>query len=84
MEQAPWSRRATYTLYGITMTLPRVVTGPGKYVTRGGAVVNIDRLGGYNNFKAYGSYPNGTAEMWYVSGRVLPYSLSENDIVRAF
>lgn len=76
-------RKAMYTIYCITARQPKVVTGPGRYATRSGEVVEVSYLGGYNNFEAFGVYDNGTAERWYVSGHVLPYSLSQNDIIQA-
>jgi hypothetical protein len=64
--------------------LPRVVDGPGSYLTRGGEVVTVERITngfGYNN-RAEGHYSNGIAEAWSCrGGRVLPFSLSQNDIV---
>lgn len=66
--------------------LPIVVDGPGTYITRGGDTVTIDRVTtsrgfGYNNC-AEGRYSNGIVESWSArGGRVLPYFLSQNDIV---
>jgi len=68
------------------ITLPRIVDGPGTYITRGGDLVTIERIStsrgfGYQN-RADGSYSNGIAESWSCrGGRVLPFYLSQNDIV---
>jgi hypothetical protein len=66
------------------LLLPVVVHGPGKYLTRGGETVTVEKIAnvwGYNN-RADGKYSNGVAESWSVrGGRVLPYSLSQNDII---
>ncbi len=77
----PTLSRETCNLYCLMMVLPQIVKGPGKYKTRSGEVVTIDRLGGYNNYQATGLYSNGVPECWFVSGRVLPHYLSPNDIV---
>jgi hypothetical protein len=68
------------------LLLPVVVDAPGQYVTRGGDVVTIERITshrgwGYKN-RAEGQYSNGVAECWSArGGRVLPWYLSQNDIV---
>ena len=60
-------------------TLPVVVTGPGRYLTRGGAVVTVTSV---HHNRADGHYECGTPEWWSCrGGRVLPSSLSDNDIV---
>jgi hypothetical protein len=58
-----------------------VITRPGRYTTRSGEVVTIERLGGYGGYWAYGQYADGTVESWFVSGRLLPLYQSLNDIV---
>ncbi len=60
-----------------------IVTRPGRYTTRSGETVTIERLGGYGGNWAYGQYDDGTAEVWFVSGRLLPTYQSLNDIVGA-
>jgi hypothetical protein len=60
-----------------------VVTGPGRYVTRSGETVTVERLGGYGGLWAYGRYDNGVRESWFVSGRIFTVMLSPNDIVRS-
>jgi hypothetical protein len=66
--------------------LPIVVDAPGSYLTRGGDVVTVEIIStsggyGYQN-RADGHYSTGVRETWSCrGGRVLPYSLSQNDIV---
>lgn len=56
-----------------------IIAAPGLYRTRCGELVTINSLVGY--WRSYGVYPDGTREMWDVSGRLLPWSLSKNDVV---
>lgn len=72
------------------LTRPKIIDAPGQYRTRGGEVVTIDRLGIMEKWApnfiipngwAHGHYLNGIPETWDVSGRVLPFSLSDNDIM---
>lgn len=67
-----------YWIVSLCLLNPTVVTGPGRYVTRGGEVVTVSSV---NTFQAFGSYENGIKERWTVSGRVLPVYESPNDIV---
>lgn len=65
--------------------LPTIINSPGKYQTRCGETVTINRisksrLGGPE--WAHGHYENGTPESWDISGRLLPFSLSANDVVK--
>lgn len=69
-----------YWIVSLCLLNPTVVTGPGRYVTRGGGVVTVSSVDGY---RAFGTYENGTKEMWTVSGHTLPSYLSPNDIVGA-
>lgn len=69
------------------LLLPKVVDAPGSYLTRGGEVVTVSRIVasggayGYMN-RAEGHYSNGIPETWSCrGGRVLPFYLSQNDIV---
>jgi hypothetical protein len=61
-------------------SLPIIIKAPGRYKTRGGEIVTVDRIvrGSYG---AHGHYENGTPERWDVNGRTLPFSESNNDIV---
>ena len=68
-----------YWIVSLCLKHSRVVTGPGRYVTRGGDTVTVTRV---DHYRAYGSYDNGPSEWWTVVGRVLPHTLSQNDIVR--
>lgn len=69
-----------YWIVSLCLKHPKVVTGPGRYVTRGGEVVTVTSV---DRYRAFGSYENGTLEWWTVVGRVLPFHLSPNDIVKA-
>lgn len=60
---------------------PKLVTRPGRYTTRKGETVTVERFGGRGGNWAYGHYADGTAEAWFVSGRLLPTYESVNDIV---
>lgn len=62
------------------ITLPNIVTGPGQYITRSGETVTI--VGIERRYWAKGHYSNGVVERWDISGRVLPFSESSNDIVK--
>ncbi len=60
------------------VALPTVITGAGKYKTRGGETVVVESL---TRWTAYGHYPNGVRERWDKSGRTLPFTENQNDIV---
>lgn len=63
--------------------LPTIVTRPGRYVTRCGEVVTVERITTGLHASAYGYYSNGIEERWDACGRLLPHSLSKNDIVQS-
>ena len=64
------------------VTLPTIITGLGKYLTRDGEIVEINFIGEPGKaYAAIGTYSTGEREDWDISGRVLPVSLSPNDIV---
>lgn len=68
------------------LSKPRIIVGPGQYVTRSGEIVTVKsiELPWVRRFYgAVGHYPNGTQEKWDVSGRCLPLTLTDNDVVRA-
>lgn len=71
------------------VALPTIITEPGEYVTRCDEVVtvtDIEKLYGHVPQRGYGHYHNDaqTLESWDISGRLLPHSLSDNDIVGPF
>ncbi len=73
---------STATLYcQHAISLPKVVTGPGVYRTRSGEAVTVDGFSGHAGYIANGSYADGLAESWFVSGRVLSHYESKNDIM---
>jgi len=67
-----------YWIVSLCLLNPKIVTGPGRYVTRGGDTVTVDRV---DTWLAFGSYENGPSERWLVCGRTLPCYESPNDIV---
>lgn len=60
------------------IALPTVIIATGQYVTRCGDVVTIAHI---NKGWADGRHSNGIPEKWDVSGRLLPFSQSQNDII---
>ncbi len=60
------------------IALPVVISATGQYVTRRGEVVTIAHI---HKGWADGRHSDGTPEKWDVSGRLLPFSESQNDIV---
>lgn len=59
-----------------------IIDSVGKYKTRGGEVVTIEVVSSrYYGFQCKGKYSCGIPERWNDRGRVLPFSLSNNDIV---
>lgn len=68
------------------VTLPTVITAPGRYRTRGGEVVTITEASTKHNFGCVGTYsaPNeGVIDRWHKSGRLYFGQLSSNDVVDA-
>ena len=65
------------------VTLPIVIDGPGRYVTRGGEIVTIETVGRNHAFNCYGAYANGVRDSWHRSGRLFASITSSNDIVGA-
>lgn len=64
------------------LSKPTIITEPGKYLTRAGQTVFIDRIMPYGPYAALGRYlPNNISETWDISGRTEPYNESPNDIV---
>lgn len=60
------------------MISPVIITEPGQYVTRCGETVTITVL---SRKDAWGHYSNGVEERWDVSGILLHFSESANDIM---
>lgn len=63
------------------ITLPTIITDPGKYRTRSGEIVTVDEVSAKHNFSCRGSYPEGTEEHWHKTGRLYAHTLSPNDII---
>lgn len=63
--------------------MPELITGPGKYVTRCGDIVSIQKVSAKQNFGCHGHYPHGIAESWHKSGRLYANRECDNDIVGA-
>jgi hypothetical protein len=63
--------------------LPTVILAPGPYLTRCGEVVLVTVVSPRHDFGCcHGVYPNGVAERWHRSGRIMASRETENDIVR--
>lgn len=63
------------------MSLPKIITEPGKYLTRCGDLVVVNTIGHVAKFSCAGSYSNGVKESWHRSGRLFANVISDNDIV---
>jgi len=69
------------------MAMPRVIAAPGKYRTRCGEIVEVfhiaQKRSPYGWHYAWGEYPDETKtkEGWEVSGRILPHTETDNDII---
>lgn len=63
--------------------LSTVITVPGNYITRNGEQVTITEATSRHEFQCHGFYPNGVAERWHKSGRLLFGQEQQNDIVRS-
>jgi hypothetical protein len=68
-------------LFAAFLTLPSVITGPGRYVTRGGEVVSVGVASTRHDFGCSGAYSTGQAEGWHKSGRLYFGRETANDIV---
>ena len=64
------------------ITMPRIITGPGQYITRGGETITIDSMLDCRFYGAVGRYSCGTNEKWGISGRIFAGMTSNNDVVR--
>lgn len=63
------------------VTLPTIVTAPGTYRARGGAIVTITTISARHDFGCLGTYADGVRDGWHRSGRLYATSESQNDIV---
>lgn len=60
---------------------PIIITTPGKYRTRSGAVITVDSVSKGHDFECRGTYPNGIPEGWHRSGRLYAGVASANDVI---
>jgi hypothetical protein len=60
---------------------PVVISGEGRYLTRGGEVVVLTVVSSNHDFGNMGTYPNGIVDGWHRSGRLYAGMESQNDIV---
>lgn len=65
------------------VTLPTVITAPGRYVTRSGEVVTVEVAMERHLFGCAGTYSTGEREEWHKSGRLMFDRETPNDIVGA-
>lgn len=75
-----------YAYFAPLVTLPKIITAPGKYLTRCGETVMIDAASPkpYFNcsFDCHGRYSDGIIEHWHSTGRIYATSETKNDIVK--
>lgn len=74
----------THAYFAPLVILPTVITEPGKYVTRCGETVTIERSSAKHDFGNrgfYGSTDERITEGWHRSGRVSASRESNNDVV---
>lgn len=65
-----------------TLGLPHIITEPGRYTTRAGEVVTIQRIEKRGaRVTCFGKYANGIDERWDASGRCWHNQECQNDIV---
>jgi hypothetical protein len=60
-----------------------IITAPGRYLTRCGETVEVNKASTKHDFGCHGAYADGTAERWHKSGRTNASRESANDIVGA-
>lgn len=60
---------------------PTVISGPGKYVTRCGEIVEIVQSSHRHDYGCAGTYSNRTTERWHKSGRLFASRETANDVV---
>lgn len=61
--------------------LERVITEPGRYLTRSGEGVTITATSAKHDFGNRGFYDSGQADGWHHSGRIYATRETPNDIV---
>jgi hypothetical protein len=64
--------------------LPAVITRPGRYRTRRGEAVTVERMPrpfASHAFDCIGRYDSGVIEQWHRSGRLYAGALSANDVI---
>jgi hypothetical protein len=61
------------------LSFPAVITGTGKYVTRSGETVTVERVDDHHWKR--GHYADGTPERWHRSGRIFSGQETANDII---
>lgn len=74
----------THAYFAPLVLLPIVITEPGKYTTRSGETVLIERTSGKHDFGNCGIYTDTDeriTESWHRSGRVSATRESNNDVV---
>lgn len=65
------------------VTLPDVITKPGRYRTRSGEIVTITTISRAHNYGCLGAYADGIAEGWHKSGRLYAERECLNDVISA-
>lgn len=63
------------------VSLPRVITAPGEYLTRAGERVTICKVSPRQDFGCEGIYAKGGDEAWHKTGRLFAGRECRNDIV---
>jgi len=74
--------------YAPLVTMPTVIDGPGRYVTRCGETVVIDKTPEAGPWvlrphahDCHGNYSTGQRDHWHRTGRIFAGQLCNNDIV---
>lgn len=63
------------------MPITKIITIPGKYLSRCGDLIVITDIGSNLRFSCFGLYPDGVKDAWHTSGRLFANVESVNDIV---
>jgi len=75
---AGWNPKAWFSAF---VTMPTIITAPGKYVTRCGEVVTVEVAKQKHIFGCSGTYSTGQREEWHMTGRLMFDRETPNDIV---